>query len=131
MTPHFFPLQAKPRRQKKRLKETSKEIIDNAADVTSGEENTNPTVVTPAAKKVVKTKSEGEEEKEEKKKEKKPKKEKKEVDGKEKKEKEPKPKKKKLQGPMHFTANNKPRAVDVLGDLDPSVFDEVSILFEW
>ncbi|XP_044576012.1 chromodomain-helicase-DNA-binding protein 1 isoform X2 [Cotesia glomerata] len=27
-------------------------------------------------------------------------------------------------GPMHFTANNEPRALDVLGDLDPSVFNE-------
>lgn len=28
-------------------------------------------------------------------------------------------------GPMHFTANNEPRALDVLGDLDPSIFNEV------
>lgn len=27
-------------------------------------------------------------------------------------------------GPMHFTANNEPRALDVLGDLDPSIFNE-------
>lgn len=26
--------------------------------------------------------------------------------------------------PMHFTANNEPRAVDVLGDLDPNIFNE-------
>lgn len=26
---------------------------------------------------------------------------------------------------MHFTANNEPRALDVLGDLDPSIFNEV------
>lgn len=26
--------------------------------------------------------------------------------------------------PMHFTANNEPRALDVLGDLDPNVFNE-------
>lgn len=31
-------------------------------------------------------------------------------------------------GPMHFTANNEPRALDVLGDLDPSIFNEVSLL---
>lgn len=31
---------------------------------------------------------------------------------------------KKVAGPMHFTANNEPRALDVLGDLDPSVFNE-------
>jgi hypothetical protein len=30
---------------------------------------------------------------------------------------------------MHFTANNEPRAVDVLGDLDPSIFDEVRHFF--
>lgn len=32
---------------------------------------------------------------------------------------------KKPVGPMHFTANNEPRALEVLGDLDPSVFEEV------
>lgn len=31
---------------------------------------------------------------------------------------------KKAAGPMHFTANNEPRALNVLGDLDPSVFNE-------
>ncbi|XP_049876715.1 chromodomain-helicase-DNA-binding protein 1 isoform X2 [Pectinophora gossypiella] len=31
---------------------------------------------------------------------------------------------KKPAGPMHFTANNEPRALEVLGDLDPSVFEE-------
>lgn len=116
-------MQAKPKRQKKRLKETSKEIIDNH-DVSSAEENANATVAA-NIKKAVKTKSEGEEEREDKKKEKKVKKEKKEVEIKDRKEKEVKAKKKKVQGPMHFTANNKPRAVEVLGDLDPAVFDEV------
>lgn len=28
------------------------------------------------------------------------------------------------EGPMHFTANNEPRALTVLGDLDPTVFNE-------
>lgn len=43
---------------------------------------------------------------------------------------EPKPKrdpsksKKKQAGPMHFTANNEPRALEVLGDLDPSIFNQ-------
>ena len=55
---------------------------------------------------------------EEKRKEKKVKKEKKESK-KNKKAKQP-------AGPMHFTANNEPRALDVLGDLDPSIFNEVS-----
>lgn len=38
--------------------------------------------------------------------------------------KEPKKGKKKTDGPMHFTANNEPRALNVLGDLDPTVFNE-------
>lgn len=38
-----------------------------------------------------------------------------------------KTKKSKQSGPMHFTANNEPRALDVLGDLDPSIFNEVLI----
>lgn len=38
--------------------------------------------------------------------------------------KEQKKNKAKLDGPMHFTANNEPRALDVLGGLDPSVFNE-------
>lgn len=35
---------------------------------------------------------------------------------------------KKPAGPMHFTANNEPRALEVLGDLDPSVFEEVCFI---
>lgn len=35
-----------------------------------------------------------------------------------------KTRKKATNKPMHFTANNEPRALDVLGDLDPSVFNE-------
>lgn len=34
--------------------------------------------------------------------------------------------KKKDQGPMHFTANHEPRALDVMGDLEPPVFNKVS-----
>ena len=37
-------------------------------------------------------------------------------------------KNKQAAGPMHFTANNEPRAVDVIGELDPPVFDEVNII---
>ena len=33
--------------------------------------------------------------------------------------------KKKDTGPMHFTANSEPRAVDIIGDLDPAIFNEV------
>lgn len=36
-------------------------------------------------------------------------------------------KKKKDAGPMHFTANSEPRALDVLGDLEPAIFNEVQI----
>lgn len=32
--------------------------------------------------------------------------------------------KKKASGPMHFTANSEPRSLDVMGDLDPAIFDE-------
>lgn len=38
--------------------------------------------------------------------------------------KEQKKNKTKSEGPMHFTANNQPRSLDVLGGLDPSVFNE-------
>lgn len=48
---------------------------------------------------------------------------------KEKKENKKTKKTKQAVGPMHFTANNEPRALDVLGGLDPSVFNEVSIIF--
>lgn len=33
--------------------------------------------------------------------------------------------KKKDAGPMHFTANSVPRAVEIIGDLDPAIFNEV------
>lgn len=36
--------------------------------------------------------------------------------------------KKQEAGPMHFTANNEPRALDVLGDLDPLIFNEVCVI---
>ena len=48
------------------------------------------------------------------------------VEKKKKKDKESKKSKKKQEAnkPMHFTANNEPRALDVLGDLDPNIFNE-------
>lgn len=46
---------------------------------------------------------------------------KKEKEGKESKKKN---KKHEANKPMHFTANNEPRALDVLGDLDPNIFNE-------
>jgi chromodomain-helicase-DNA-binding protein 1 len=41
-----------------------------------------------------------------------------------KKEKKESRKKKKPTGPMHFTANSEPRALEIIGDLEPSVFNE-------
>lgn len=35
-----------------------------------------------------------------------------------------KTKKQEANKPMHFTANNEPRALDILGDLDPNIFNE-------
>jgi chromodomain-helicase-DNA-binding protein 1 len=87
--------------------------------VSSGEENTNLSAA--STKKKVKVKETAapevkvevdETSRDSKKKVKKEKKEKK--DG----------KSKKAQGPMHFTANNEPRALDVMGDLDPGIFDQ-------
>ncbi|XP_026669503.1 chromodomain-helicase-DNA-binding protein 1 isoform X2 [Ceratina calcarata] len=112
----------KPRKPKEAKAAITKEIIEE--NDTSGEENgkSRTKVEKPAVKKeeevVIKKeiKEEVEDVVEEKKKEKKTKKEKKE-NKKAKKAKQP-------AGPMHFTANNEPRALDVLGDLDPSIFNE-------
>lgn len=41
--------------------------------------------------------------------------------------KEPK-KKKNISGPLHITANNEPVAIGVIGDLDPTIFNQVSFL---
>lgn len=38
--------------------------------------------------------------------------------------KEPK-KKKNISGPLHITANNEPVAIGVIGDLDPTIFNQV------
>lgn len=46
------------------------------------------------------------------------------VGRKEKKEKKKVKKEKKTAGPMHFTANNEPKAINVIGDLDPAIFNE-------
>lgn len=114
----------KPKRQRKarETKTLTKEIIDHD-DISSNDEgsNTNNTNSSLMSKKLVKIKKEEDaddssstivkNEKKEKKEKKKEKKEKKSV------------------GPMHFTANNEPRALDVLGDLDPSIFNEVTHLY--
>lgn len=46
------------------------------------------------------------------------------VEKKKKKEAKKSKKKQEANKPMHFTANNEPRALDVLGDLDPNIFNE-------
>lgn len=43
--------------------------------------------------------------------------------------KEKKANRKKDVGPMHFTANSVPRAVEIIGDLDPATFNEVRLVF--
>ncbi|PSN43172.1 hypothetical protein C0J52_09898 [Blattella germanica] len=131
----------KPKRQRKAREvktALTKEIIED--DISSGDENTNATsgstALVPPKKppkpKVdkVKVKSEGDEETksdapDEKDKDEVPnkdehRKEKKKV----KKEKKESKKKKKVTGPMHFTANSEPRALDIIGDLQPHIFDE-------
>lgn len=112
---------SKPKRQrKKENKALTKEIIEHD-DVSSGDDattnsnqNSTSTIIT---KKSTKTSSKAKSDDEENSHEKHDKKDKK---------KSKKEKKKKSQeaGPMHFTANNEPRALEVLGDLDPSIFNE-------
>ncbi|KAF2899454.1 hypothetical protein ILUMI_06728 [Ignelater luminosus] len=102
----------KPKRQRKtkESKALTKEIIDHD-DISSNDEvsNTNSSIQPVVPKKIIK-KEESEETtssiRQDKKEKKKLKKEKKNA------------------GPMHFTANNEPRALDVLGDLDPSIFND-------
>ncbi|XP_069683280.1 chromodomain-helicase-DNA-binding protein 1 isoform X2 [Periplaneta americana] len=138
---------AKPKRQRK-TRETkavlTKEIIED--DLTSGDENTNNTVASsstlappkrppkPKPEKVkVKTEGDAEETKSDAPDEKDKEKDKDEVPIKEeyrkekkksKKEKKESKKKKKPTGPMHFTANSEPRALEIIGDLEPSIFNE-------
>lgn len=111
----------KPKRQRK-AKMLTKEIIED--DGSSNEETTTVTVT--ITKKINKKKDEDSNADDStdksckgKEREGKPDKDKKKAGKKE----------KKAAGPMHFTANNEPRALDVLGDLDPSIFNEV-ICFE-
>ncbi|XP_061927024.1 chromodomain-helicase-DNA-binding protein 1 isoform X1 [Apis cerana] len=112
----------KPRKPKEAKPAITKEIIEE--NDSSGEESNKSKskiekLPTKKEEEIVikkETKEEVEDIVEEKKKEKKTKKEKKE---------NKKAKKaKQAAGPMHFTANNEPRALDVLGDLDPSIFNE-------
>ncbi|XP_066591256.1 chromodomain-helicase-DNA-binding protein 1 isoform X2 [Prorops nasuta] len=114
----------KPRKPKEVKTAITKEIIEE--NDSSGDENKKPKIK--VEKVVIKKekeeevvikkeiKEEVEDPCEEKKKEKRVKKEKKES--------KKVKKNKQAAGPMHFTANNEPRALDVLGDLDPSIFNE-------
>lgn len=134
----------KPRRERKK-NNTSKDKVPLTAAIvedglSSNDENTNtsastlPITIKKAPKKLndkpVKQKSEGEDGKsDEEDKEKdvaKDEKKDKKKERKEKKEKKESKKKKKQQatGPMHFTANSEPRALEIIGDLDPAVFNE-------
>ncbi|XP_046403987.1 chromodomain-helicase-DNA-binding protein 1 isoform X3 [Ischnura elegans] len=143
---------AKPRKARKsagrkEVKALTKAIIEGD-DISSGDENNTSTVVSPVVKPekkpvkpkvekpkvkveeeevVVKVEKEEESEKVKEVEEKEEKKEVKKKIKKEKKEEEVKKKNKKkakVSGPMHFTANSEPRALDVIGDLDPSIFNE-------
>ncbi|KAJ1526021.1 hypothetical protein ONE63_009194 [Megalurothrips usitatus] len=125
---------AKPKRQRKvPVKVSSKEIVE---DDTSGDENTNTSAATSLTstgtqkkgtrKNVESKKSDDDDHKEDKEevREGKEKKDKKKKEHKEVKEKKEKKKKKKQEGPMHFTANSEPVSLDLLGNLDPSIFSE-------
>lgn len=105
---------SKPKRQRKtkESKALTKEIIEND-NISDDDEVSNQTVSTVASKKATRPKKE-EEPHDELNSSKTP----------EKKEKKKAKKDKKNAGPMHFTANSEPQALDVLGDLDPSVFNE-------
>ncbi|XP_043686064.1 chromodomain-helicase-DNA-binding protein 1 isoform X2 [Vespula pensylvanica] len=112
----------KPRKPKEVKTAITKEIIEE--NESSGEESKklktkiDKILIKKEEDVIVKKeiKEEPEEASEEKKKEKKVKKDKKEN--------KKTKKNKQTAGPMHFTANNEPRALDVLGDLDPSIFNE-------
>lgn len=108
---------SKPKRQRKarETKALTKEIIEND-DSSSNEESSHVNNSTPNAPKKASKPKKDEEEKDEAASVSKIH---------EKKEKKKVKKEKKVAGPMHFTANNEPRALDVLGDLDPSIFNEV------
>lgn len=136
--------QAKPKRQRKTREAKAvltKEIIED--DLTSGDENTNNTVASsntlaapkrPPKPKAEKVKIKAELDVEEPKSDTPEDKDKEDISNIEehhkekkklKKEKKESRKKKKPTGPMHFTANSEPRALEIIGDLEPSVFNEV------
>ncbi|XP_021925185.1 chromodomain-helicase-DNA-binding protein 1 isoform X3 [Zootermopsis nevadensis] len=134
---------AKPKRQRKTREAKAiltKEIIED--DLTSGDENTNNTAAScstlappkrPPKPKLEKVKVKTEGDAEEPKSDTPEDKDKDDISNKEefrkekkklKKEKKESRKKKKPTGPMHFTANSEPRALEIIGDLEPSIFNE-------
>lgn len=136
--------QAKPKRQRKTREAKAiltKEIIED--DLTSGDENINNTAAScstlappkrPPKPKLEKVKVKTEGDAEEPKSDTPEDKDKDDISNKEefrkekkklKKEKKESRKKKKPTGPMHFTANSEPRALEIIGDLEPSIFNEV------
>ena len=136
--------QAKPKRQRKTREAKvvlTKEIIED--DLSSGDENTSITAASsstlappkrPTKQKPEKFKVKPEGDAEEPKSDTPEDKDKDETPTKEehrrekkklKKEKKESRKKKKPTGPMHFTANSEPRALEIIGDLEPFVFNEV------
>lgn len=105
----------KPKRQRKarETKALTKEIIEND-NISDDDDVSNQTTVTVASNKKVTRPKKEEDINEDSNASKPP----------DKKEKKKAKKEKKMAGPMHFTANSEPQALDVLGDLDPSVFNE-------
>jgi chromodomain-helicase-DNA-binding protein 1 len=136
--------QAKPKRQRKTREAKAvltKEIIED--DLTSGDENTSNAAASggtlappkrPPKSKPEKVRIKAELDAEEPKSDTPEDKDKEDTTSKEehrkekkklKKERKESRKKKKPTGPMHFTANSEPRALEIIGDLEPSVFNEV------
>lgn len=107
---------SKPKRQRKtrEAKALTKEIIENDNITDDDDVSSNQTAVTITSKKGNKTNRREEDVTEDSNTSRAP----------DKKEKKRAKKEKKMAGPMHFTANSEPQALDVLGDLDPAVFNE-------
>ncbi|CAH0562488.1 unnamed protein product [Brassicogethes aeneus] len=116
---------SKPKRQRK-VKETkalTKEIIEHD-DISSNDESTSQSGQVPSASKKQKPlKKDKEHHHHHEHRDEKEQQEHRVLQEKKEKKKEKK-EKKKAAGPMHFTANNEPRALNVLGDLDPAIFNE-------
>ncbi|KAF6216793.1 hypothetical protein GE061_001143 [Apolygus lucorum] len=110
---HGAPVKNKETKRARKKKEVSKEIIEEKDDSSGGEGGkltSAPVLHTEdSSSNHIKEEKKKDEDLENEKQRKNKKKEK---------------KKKKNEGPMHFTANSEPRALDVIGDLEPSIFNE-------